>query len=59
MHVYMLEVRWGNRSGNFVYKMQNEIILRGAGVYLHKKNRHNVLCLYRSLEGRNIIIYIG
>ena len=39
MHVYnMLEVRWGNRSGNFVYKMQNEIILRGAGKYsLHKK----------------------
>ena len=60
MHVYMLEVRWGNRSGNFVYKMQNEIILRGAGVYyLHKKNPLSIDQLTMSLEGRNIIIYIG
>ena len=53
MHVYMLEVRWGNRSSNFAYKMQNEIILRGAGVsYLHKKLAlcFNVLGLYRSTD---------
>ena len=50
MHVYMLELRWGNRSGNFVYKMQNEIILRGAGVYYLHKSWHNVLGLYRSTD---------